>query len=173
MIRLRELRAGDAQFMMEWMHDPDIQKCFRKDMLSITFNEVIDFCDKSIIPNLLKTGDSLHFAIADENDEYLGTISLKNIDLENSIAEYAIVTRRKAWGKGIAFEATELILKKAFDTYGLQRIYLNVLADNVAAINLYEKSGFKFEGEFREHLRMGDTRKNLKWYGILSSEFGR
>lgn len=171
MIYLRELKTSDAQLMLEWMHDFDIQKRFRRDMMSVSIDDVISFCEKYKIPDVIKNGDDLHFAIAGENDEYLGTISLKNIDLKNSIAEYAISTRKKAWGKGVALTATGLILKKAFTDYGLHRVYLNVLADNDAAIRLYEKCGFKNEGNFREHLQVNGEYVDLKWYGILDSEY--
>ena len=170
MITLRELREQDAPFMLEWMHDPDIQKCFRKNMMGANLNDTLSFCRNSAIPVILKNGDSLHFAITDENNEYLGTVSLKNIDLDNKSAEYAIVLRKKAQGHGIAYAATILLLKKSFSEYGLHRVYLNVLATNTPAINLYEKVGFKFEGEFREHLRINGKFVNWKWYSMLDYE---
>lgn len=171
MISIRELKETDAPQMLEWMHDPDIQSCFKKNMMSVTLEEARKFCVISKIPKVIKQGDSLHFAIVDENDEYLGTISLKEIDLENRSAEYAITTRKKAHGQGVAKQATGLLLKKAFVEYGLHRVYLNVLADNEPAIRLYERCGFTFEGEFREHLNIGGKYMNWKWYGLLENEY--
>ena len=173
MISLRELKIKDAPLMLEWMHDPVIQKSFKKDMLNTTLEQAEKFCETASIPQKISTGDSLHFAIVDDADEYLGTISLKDIDLENGNAEYAIITRTKAHGKGVAFKATGEILKKAFEEYGLHRVYLNVFADNIAAIKLYEKSGFVFEGEFRDHLIINGEYKNWKWYSVLASEFDK
>ena len=171
MIGLRELQKKDAQLMLEWMHDEDIQKCFKKNMLDISLFEAQNFCENSNIIPPRKSGESLHFAIVNEEDEYLGTVSLKDIDLENLSAEYAIVTRKKTHGKGVGARATVLVLEKAFNDLGLHRVYLNVLSNNIPAIRLYEKCGFKFEGEFREHIRQGGEYLNWKWYGILSSEF--
>lgn len=171
MILLREIKEEDALLMLEWMHDKDIQKGFKKDMLSKTLVEVKSFCASVSHPSEIKNGDSLHFAIVDENDEYLGTISLKDIDLDNRVAEYAIVTRKKAHGKGVAFKATGEILKYAFEELKLHRVFLSVYANNIPAIKLYEKSGFHFEGEFREHLMVDGKFVNWKWYGILESEY--
>lgn len=174
MISLRELRIDDAMLMLEWMHDLEIQQMFKKNMLERTLEDAIEFCKNSKIPNVIRHGQSIHFAIVDDKeDEYLGTISLKNIDLENRNAEYAISTRKKIHGKGIAQKATELILEKAFENYKLHRVYLNVMADNYAAIHLYEKCGFKPEGEFREHIKRGDNFLNWKWYGILDDEYSK
>lgn len=66
-----------------------------------------------------------------------------------------------------------MALDKAFHEYGLHRVYLNVLSDNKAAIRLYEKSGFTLEGEFRDHLKIGEQYMNWKWYGILVTEYKR
>ena len=38
-------------------------------------------------------------AITDDNDEYMGTVSLKNINYTDSFAEFAITVRRTAMGK--------------------------------------------------------------------------
>ena len=171
MIRLRELQEKDAALMLEWMHDPEVQKGFKKNMLDASLEDALIFCVNSKVPETISQGDDLHFAIVDEDDEYLGTISLKSIDLENKTAEYAITTRKKAHGKGIAYMATGLVLKKAFREYGLHRVYLNVFSNNEAAIRLYERCGFSCEGEFRDHLNIGGVYMNWKWYGILESEY--
>lgn len=170
-MHLRGLIEQDAPLMLEWMHDPDIQKGFKKKMVSLTENDALKFIRDSAIVEPLKTGDNLHLAIADEEDRYLGTISLKSIDIENGTAEYAIITRKEAHGTGIAHRATGLILKKAFFEMGLRRVFLSVYSNNVAAIKLYEKSGFKYEGEFREHFLIENNPVGWKWYGILKEEF--
>lgn len=171
MVRLRELRKEDALPMLEWMHDPDIQKCFKKNMMTITQEQAEKFICNARIPEKLCTGDSIHWAITDDTDEYLGTISLKDIDVENATAEYAVTTRRIIHGKGVAFLATGEVLKKAFREYGLHRVYLNVYADNIPAIKLYERCGFTFEGEFREHFCHKGKYENWKWYAMLNYEF--
>lgn len=176
MVDLRELKEKDASLMLEWMHDPDIQKSFKKNMMETTVDDAVSFIKKALVPNKteLYTGISIHYAIANIiDDEYYGTISLKDLDLENGTAEYAIVLRKKAQGKGIAYQATKLLLKKAFLDIGLHRVFLNVFSNNTAAIRLYEKCGFVFEGEFREHFFINGEFVNWKWYGILRDEFTR
>lgn len=171
MIFLRELQEKDAPLMYEWMHDPEIQIRFQKRMMEKTLEDAENFCRSAVLSSKLENGQNLHFAIVNDQDEYLGTISLKKIDCDNKSAEYAISTRRKAHGTGVAKASTGLILKKAFKEYGLHRVYLNVLADNKPAIRLYEKCGFVFEGESREHLILEGKYINLKQYGILENEF--
>lgn len=173
MILLRELDEKDAPFMLEWMHDPDTQSGFKKNMLNKTIDDAVSFCRRERIPSNVNDGANIHYAIVDQTDEYLGTVSLKNIDLLNNSAEYAIVLRTKAKGNGIAYAATKLVLEAAFVEYGLHRVYLTVFASNIAAIKLYERCGFSLEGELREHLYIDGKYVDWRIYGILESEFGR
>ncbi len=171
MITLRELKASDVPFMLEWMRDPEIQKGFIKDMSSITYDQALQFCVDSAIPSELYNGCSLNFAIANDSDEYLGTISLKRIDLKNQNAEYAISTRQKAHNKPVAIQATSIILQKAFYELKLHRVYLFVLNDNIRAIRFYEKCGFQYEGKMRDHLFKDGHYYNWLIYSMLDSEF--
>lgn len=171
MITLREIREEDAEDMLEWMHDPESQKGFQKNMLGVTLEEAREFCRNAKLREGLEQGQSIHLAVAGEGDEYLGTVSLKQINLEYRSAELAIALRKKAQGHGVAAEAVGLLLKKAFEELKLHRIYLTVLADNTAAVRLYEKCGFIFEGELRDHLFLNGRYVSWKLYGILDNEF--
>ena len=182
MITLRDLKIKDAPLMLEWMKDNEISSVFAKDMSKNTIDDVEGFCRESFLLNdrvrsskssdSIVNGISLHFAIVDDSDdEYRGTISLKNIDIRNNSAEYAISTRKKFHGTDTAKSATVLILKKAFKEYRLHRVYLNVMEKNERAIHFYKKCGFIFEGRFRDSIIKDGIYENLEWYSILFDEF--
>lgn len=155
--------------MFEWMHDPDIQAGFQTDMTAKTFDDVVAFIKNTDYS--ISDRNDIHFAVAGEEDEYLGTISLKDISLRDKRAEYAISLRKCAHGKGIGYTATHLLLDYAFFSLGLNRVFLNVLSDNLAAIHLYQKCGFHYEGEFAEHMFLRGKYYNLQWYGIGRTEY--
>lgn len=169
MIYLRELDLKDAAGMLEWMHDPDIQQNFQNDMSVKTLTDVKNFIENAQYS--MDDGCSLHFAIANEQDEYMGTISLKDISLRDKRAEYAISLRKCAQGRGIAMDATHQLLTLSFRDWKLEKIYLNVLSENTRAIHLYEKCGFIYEGTFRKHICLKGEFKTLKWYSILKEEY--
>jgi RimJ/RimL family protein N-acetyltransferase len=54
------------------------------------------------------------------------------------------------WGRSLGTLATRLMLRYAFETLGLHRVDLRVLAYNARAIACYEKCGFCCEGIERE-----------------------
>lgn len=165
-MKLRKLEEKDAPYMLEWMHDEKVNCYFRFNPRSITLQSTLEFIKESN-----NDKDSYHFAIVDENDEYLGTVSLKNIDKNSLNGEYAIALRSKRQGKGTGLFATEEILAYAFNILELERVYLNVLTENKHAIHFYEKIGFKYEGEFYNHIRINNDLKSIKWYRMMRFEY--
>ena len=145
--------------MLEWMTDPSITCFFRFDAAAVT----LDSC-RSFIAHSGSRPDCRHYAIADGQDRYLGTISLK--DIADGAAEYAISTRGCAHGTGAAMAATRQILQIAFEELGLRRVYLNVLAENGRANAFYRKAGFRFVREEKEAVTIRGEKKNLNWYEI-------
>lgn len=160
-IHLRPLEIKDAPLMLEWMQEPSIACFFRFDAQKMTLADCETF-----ITGVSSDNNSKHFAIADENDEYLGTISLKHIDVDKREAEYAISTRKKAHGTGAAMIATKEILRIAFEDLGLKRVYLNVLKENGRANAFYKKAGFQFDYCEEKGVVLRNEPKALNWYYI-------
>ncbi len=165
-IKLRFLENKDADGMLEWMKDPSITCFFRFDPSNITRESCEEFIRsaKSIPKNL-------HYAIVDENDNYLGTISLKEIDMINKRAEYAICTRKCSHGTGNAWKATKQILEIAFEQIKLESIYLNVLAINERANAFYKKVGFRFKYCEEHAIEIRGEWKDLNWYDISAEKY--
>lgn len=163
-IHLRPLRAEDAPLMLEWMQEPTIARFFRFDAASMTEEKCLAF-----IASANTEENCRHYAIADENDEYLGTISLK--DIAGGRAEYAISTRKCAHGTGAAMQATREILRIAFEELGLATVFLNVLAENERANAFYRKAGFRFTHREEKAVEIRGEQKDLYWYVITKEQF--
>jgi diamine N-acetyltransferase len=134
---IRPLSISDANRMIEWMHNEEVTRYLKLHGATASFEDAISF-----IENAKDESANIHRAIVDQNDIYLGTVSLKNIDLIKKEAEYAIAMHPDGIGTGASKAGTELILKLAFEDLKLNRIYLNVLSDNVRAVKFYYKLGF-------------------------------
>lgn len=164
-MRLRPLEKKDAPAILEWMKDGEINQFFRFDPEKVTLESVQAFIKDS------RGEEHVHYAVADDADAYLGTVSIKNIDKEAMNGEYAISLRKEAHGTGAALFATRGILEIAFHDLGLERVYLNVLSENERANAFYRKFGFIYEGEFKKHLMIRGELKDLKWYRMLKEEY--
>ena len=166
-MKIRKLQDKDAPYMMEWMKDENVNRFFRFDPEQVTMESVLEF-----IKNSVNMVDSYHFAIVDDFNEYLGTVSLKNVDAISKNGEYAISLRTCAQGKGAGKFATDQILSFAFNELNLERVYLNVLSDNENAVLFYKKIGFIYEGEFLRHINLRGELKSLMWFRMMKSEYG-
>ena len=154
---LRELQDKDAVYMLEWMHDENVYTHLGRDFSSMT----IEDCRNFIASADYSGGNGRHYAIVNEEDEYMGTISLKNIDWEQKRAEYAISCRSKAMGQGYSARATQELFVRAKEL-NLELIYLYVKESNVRANRFYEKMGFELtkKPEFIEE----EMDASLNWF---------
>lgn len=90
MITLRKLQLKDVPLMLEWMHDEEAKHIFQNN-----FAEIDDVAAKKFVEDSFRE-DQQHFAIVDDqDDEYLGTISLKNIDLKNKMLNMQLAQEKK------------------------------------------------------------------------------
>ena len=135
-MKIRKLELKDAPLMLEWMHDKSVVKDLQADFCSKTLYD----CDQFIMSSR-NTCKNLHLAIADDNDEYMGTVSLKNI--EDDKAEFAITVRNCARGKGYSRYGMNEIIKIGLENMNLSRIYWYVDKNNQRAIKFYDKNGYQ------------------------------
>lgn len=162
-MRLRELKVEDAPLMLSWMHDESIVGKLRGNFSSKTIDDCIAFIQTSI------TEKNVHLAIASDTDEYMGTVSLKNI--EDGSAEFAITVRAEAMGRGYSWFGMEAIIEKAFDEYGLNSVYWCVSRENTRAVRFYDKHNFHEILDVPEKvLERYKGIDNLKWYSVLKGD---
>ena len=136
MTMLRKLKQSDASLMLEWMHDKDVVHFMKADFQHKTLSNCEEF-----IESAQDDRNNLHLAAFDDNDTYMGTVSLKNIN--HGSAEFAITMRKVAMGKGYAAEAMKQIIDKGFNELGLEYIYWYVRPENKRAVRFYDKNGYQ------------------------------
>lgn len=134
-MKLRKLKRKDATFMLEWMHDPTVTENLQTDFRRKTIEDCEAFIDAGQNGN-----ENIHLAIADDSDEYMGTVSLKHITA--SEAEFAIAVRKSAMGRGYSKYGMEKILQYGFADLGLESIYWCVSPENKRAVCFYDKNGY-------------------------------
>lgn len=161
-MRIRKLENKDAVYMLEWMQDVELVEHMGA---KFTDKTLID-CEK-FIKSSQEDKKNIHWAIVDEKDEYMGTVSLKNI--EKTKAEFAIAIRRCAMGKGYSKFAMEECIKYAFQNIGLEKVYWYVSSVNKRAVRFYEKNGF-VRVDRNEEMLCPDLKGSEKyiWYMVFN-----
>ena len=161
---LRKLELKDAPLMLAWMHDKSVTANLRTDFSSKTIEDAENFIRSS-----WDDKKSINLAIASDEDEYMGTVSLKHI--EDGSAEFAITVRAEAMSRGYSWFGMESIIDKAFKEYDLESVYWCVSRDNTRAVRFYDKHNFHEALDIPERvLDRYDGIENLKWYSVLKGD---
>ena len=161
---LRKLELKDAPLMLAWMHDRNVTENLRTDFASKTLQDAENFIKWS-----WEDKENVNLAIASDEDEYMGTVSLKNI--EDNSAEFAITVRAEAMGKGYSWFGMESIIEKAFNEYGLESVYWCVSRDNKRAVHFYDKHSFHETVDIPDKVLVRyEGIENLKWYSVLKGD---
>ena len=169
-VMLRPYRREDLTGIQAWMNDEETTR-----YLSPFFD--LPHTEKSaagvLDEDMNVKQDCVRFVLADPvTEEYWGQIGLENIDRRNGCAELGIVIANAAQrGKGIGREGIALMLRYAFETQGLRRVELTVLADNSRARLCYLKSGFVEEGVARQKIWKAGKYRDVVSMAILRDEY--
>jgi RimJ/RimL family protein N-acetyltransferase len=74
-------------------------------------------------------------------------------------------------GRGLGSASIRLVLAHAFETLGMHRVGLRVLARNTRAFTAYRRAGFVVEGRERETIEIDGTWQDDLIMGILHHEY--
>jgi len=84
---------------------------------------------------------------------------------------------QSSWGKGYATEASQALLTKGFDEWGVQKVSAWALIANKASIRVMEKLGLQFEKEFvftaNQLPNLSAEERQAVKYALHQSEFQR
>lgn len=148
-IRLRRVDpARDLEDRCRWMSDPETFRflAMRPGLLS---REEIKRWLESVAAS---AAESAEFAIETLEGRHIGGCSLRSFNQVARSAEFAIVIGEPdCRGKGYGTEITRLTAQIGFERFNLNRIWLTVNADNLAAVRAYNKAGFVQEGLMRDY----------------------
>ncbi len=101
----------------------------------------------------------------------IGVVSLEQLNPHHHNADLGYWLERASWGRGIASEASRLILQFGFETLGLKRIRCAAATMNQRSIRLIERLGFQFEGIARQAELVAGDYLDHRIYALLDSDF--
>jgi len=138
-IMLRLLSRDDLSTTLAWRNQQEIRKWFFQS------ERISDETHRAWFEDyLLKENDAVYIIVEKIRSIPVGQISVYHIDFETRRAEFGrlMIGASEARGKGLAKEATKLLVEFAVNVLQLLEIYLEVYSDNSPAIAIYESCGF-------------------------------
>ena len=130
-----------SQDYVDWLNDPQINM-YLETKGGYTLKKLMEFLRDIENKQILFWGIHLK-----SNLQHIGNIKIDPVNVFHGTAEYGIMMGQKTeWGKGYAKEATIRIIRYCFEENEIRKITLGVIKNNINAVMLYKKIGFKIEG---------------------------
>ena len=168
LVRLRALEPEDEPLLYEWFNDPEITSTGGGHGYPISHAREREWIEEASRPGY----EYCHFGIvALDNDQLIGTVSLRQTSPENRSADLGLSIGDKArWNQGYATDAMRVACRFGFEQMNLHRIELGTYAEHATAIRVYEKVGFKIEVRERESAYFGGRYRDGLLMGLLEGE---
>jgi RimJ/RimL family protein N-acetyltransferase len=165
---LRALEPGDGPLLAACNNDPAVRLTF------FTHTPTSVAREEERISRLYGPGaDHLPLAIVvREEARAIGVTALHRLDLVSGAAVFSIcITSEPHRSRGFGSEATEAMMRWAFQVLGLHRVQLHVWTENEAAVRAYRRVGFELEGTLREAMQHDGRRCDFHVMGLLAREW--
>jgi RimJ/RimL family protein N-acetyltransferase len=122
--------------------------------------------------SLAEDDDSLSFAVElKATGEMVGDALLVLVSAEHRTGEIGYVFNPEYHGRGYATESAELLLRLAFEEFGMHRVIARLELRNEASVRLLERLGMRREAHFVENeLVKGEWQSELV-YALLDREW--
>lgn len=164
-VSIRKFEKRDIPNKVAWINNPQNNAFLHYD-LPLDVEKTGEWFERN------KNATNRYDAVIEVDGVPVGLIGLLSIDQKNKKAEYYVMLgEREYLGKGIAGRASEQFLEYAFQKLLLNRIYLYTETENISAVRLYERIGFKREGIIRDDLFNKGKYIDRYLYGITKGDF--
>ena len=122
------------------------------------------------IREMIHTGKVIQFIILSKDTGMpVGSVYLRDIDRVHHKAEYGVfIGEKDALGKGFGTQAAKLMIRYAFETLGLHKLMLRVLAENIPAIKSYENAGFVREAYLKDEVFLEGQYKDVIYMAVIN-----
>ena len=145
-VRLEPLSPAHLPWIMGWVNDPTVMGYFANRQTAISEAEELKY-----IESLIASKTDFAFSVFDEmTGEYVGQCSINAIYWPASNGRLFMAITASQQHKGYAEVILKAIMKAAFFTLALHKLWLIVREDNADAQAKYLKAGFKFEGLLKD-----------------------
>lgn len=133
---------------LNWLNDPEVYR-----WLETRGSQTMQMLEEYIRQQVRNKTYMWAIRVKDSNN-HIGNIKMDPINSMHSLGEFGILMGDKSeWGKGYAKEASNEIMEYFFKKQQpLRKITLGVVEENIAAVKLYKKLGFKVEGKYKDHV---------------------
>ncbi len=167
-LRLRPITDADTDTVVRWRNNPAVLRNF------IYRGPFTAEVHRKWLETKVAAGKVIQYIIVErESGRSIGSVYLRDIDENSESAEYGVFLGED-WARGLGYgsETAKAFTSFAFDTLGLHRVSLRVLAGNEAARRSYQRAGYRTEGIFRDYVKLDGVYTDVVFMAKLSEKKG-
>jgi diamine N-acetyltransferase len=169
-IRFRAVEREDLPLFVAWLNDPEVLQGLLL-YLPLSLQD-----EENWYENMMKRPVDEHPVVIEvqQADGWLpiGNCGFINIDWRCRSGEVGIfIGEKRLWNQGYGTDAMQLLMRHGFTTLNLNRIALDVYANNLRAVRCYEKVGFVHEGCKRQAIFKDGEYVDLLQMSVLRQEW--
>jgi diamine N-acetyltransferase len=148
-VRLRLIEAADLPTTLAWRNRDEVRVWFKTSVL-LTPEQHQGWFER------YRERDDDFLFVVEAEGQPVGQVSVYGIDWQSGQAEVGrFLAAPQASGQGYMRDACAALFAFCRDGFGLRYLFLEVLADNARAIELYRHQGFIEEQRYDGLVRMG------------------
>lgn len=106
-----------------------------------------------------------------ENGKFIGTCGFTSFDKDENFAEIGYVLAPDYWGKGIAVEACNAVIKFGFAVFDVDRICARYIDGNDSSRRVMEKLGMSYVTTYKNSYYIKNEYKTVIEYAVTKKEF--
>jgi [ribosomal protein S5]-alanine N-acetyltransferase len=165
---LRKVNAEDAPGMLVYLSDEEVVQHMGLDPFR-TIEDVMG--EINWYESIYEEGEGIRWGITlKEEGKVIGSCGFLNRAPKHHRAEVGFELSKDYWGKGIASEALDAVIRYGFLHLELERIEALIEPDNLPSQKLVERKGFTKEGLLRHYEYTRGKFDDLLIYSILKNE---
>ena len=162
---IKPVEKEDLQYLLELRWDASVMNFLIHEPLSMADQERwFDRLDNRNCPCCI-------YMKSENGPERAGTVGLYDISTRHQRGTWRIRIDAAQQGKGVATEATTMMLDYGFNTLNLHKIISDSFKDNQAIVKLSLKLGLTQEGLLREHYYHQGKHRDAIQFGMLKEQF--
>jgi aminoglycoside 6'-N-acetyltransferase len=169
---LRPMALTDVDDLLEYQSHPEIVRYIP--WPERTREQVIEAAEKTIATgkfDLKEDNDYIVLVWQFKSGKVIGQSNMGLKSLRDGNADIGWVTHHDFQRKGYAFEATQALIKYAFENFPVRRLIADIDTRNPESAAMAEKLGMRREGEFVDCEVFKGEICSMWLYAILKSEF--
>lgn len=161
MIQIRPFNSDDAITFHRWYHDERLSHFYR----GFIYGASVSDCEKA--PDVMRG----HVFVMLKDDEYLGALTLADIDRVLRVYRLGMLTDPEHQHQGVAKTLLNWGLRWAFDKMNAHKVVVEVMASDERTVQGTRAAGFIQEGLKRKQVYLDGCFHDELLFGMLQEDY--